>query len=54
MLSQIVSKIYRAGGTQTGRGMNSTTDKIIAGNFKNGIPKIMVVMTDGASYDSIV
>lgn len=50
----IASKIYGSGSTLTGQAINATIDKIIAGNFKKGLPKIMVVMTDGVSYDSVL
>lgn len=53
-LNMIASKIYGSGSTLTGKAINATIDKIIAGNFKKGLPKIMVVMTDGVSYDSVL
>lgn len=53
-MTQIPIKPYRAFGTLTGKAINATVDKIIAANFQNGLPKILVVMTDGASYDSVL
>ncbi len=53
-MTQIPLKPYRGLGTKTGIAMNATVDRILAANFKNGLPKIMVVMTDGGSYDSVV
>lgn len=52
-MTKIPIKPYRAFGTLTGKAMNETTNRIIAANFKNGLPKVMVVMTDGVSYDSV-
>lgn len=54
VLSMIASKAYRAGSTLTGRAINATVDKIVAKGFKNGLPKVLVVMTDGVSYDSVL
>lgn len=53
-MTQIPIKPYRARGTLTGIAINQTIDRILAANFKKGLPKIMVVMTDGASYDSVL
>lgn len=53
-MSQIPLKPYRALGTKTGLAINATIDRILAANFKNGLPKVMVVMTDGGSYDSVL
>jgi hypothetical protein len=33
--------------------MNSTVEKIKSGNYPNGLPKVMVVLTDGKSSDSV-
>jgi uncharacterized protein YegL len=52
--TKIPIKPYRHGGTYTGLSMNKTIDLIVAANFPNGLPKIMVIMTDGGSYDSVV
>ena len=54
MLNMITSKVYRSQGTLTGKGINATVEKIRARNFKNGVPKIMVILTDGHSYDSVL
>ena len=53
MLQGIANKTYRSGGTLTGQSINATTAKIIAANFDKGLNKVMVVMTDGYSYDSV-
>ena len=34
--------------------MNATVEKIKEGNFPNGLPKIMVVMTDGETSENVV
>ena len=54
MLSMIASKNYRALGTKTGLAINATVQKIRAKNFKKGVPKIMVIMTDGHSTDDVL
>lgn len=54
LMTKIPIKPYRAKGTFTGSAINQTIDRILAANFKKGLPKIMVIMTDGASYDSVV
>jgi hypothetical protein len=54
ILSMLASKIYRAQGTLTGTAINQTIDKIVANGFKNGVPKILAVLTDGVSYDSVI
>lgn len=53
-MTQIPLKSYRALGTLTGSAINLTIDRILAANFKKGLPKILVIMTDGASYDSVL
>ena len=53
-MTNIPLKGYRGGGTKTGLAMNQTVNKILAGNFKKGLPKIMVVLTDGESYDAVL
>ena len=54
MLSMINSKNYRAQGTKTGLAINATVQKIRAKNFAKGVPKIMVIMTDGHSFDDVL
>ena len=54
MLARIASKSYRGGGTTTGDSINKTIAKILAANFDNGLNKILVVMTDGKSYDNVL
>ena len=53
LLSSIQSKPYLGGSTLTGHGINRTVAAINAGNYPNGVPKIMVVLTDGISYDNV-
>ena len=54
ILAGISSKIYRAQGTITGAAINSTVALIEAKNFDSGIPKILIVMTDGKSSDQVL
>jgi hypothetical protein len=53
MLSMINSKYYRAGSTYTGKSINATVEKIKAKQFPNGVPKILVILTDGNSADNV-
>lgn len=53
MLSMINSKYYRSGGTLTGQSINATVEKIKAKTFPKGVPKILVIMTDGNSFDDV-
>lgn len=53
LLTGIANKTYRSGGTQTGTAINATIAKILAANFDKGLNKILIVMTDGYSYDSV-
>jgi len=53
MLSMIAAKPYRSLGTKTGLAINATVDKIRAKNFPKGVPKILIVMTDGNSFDDV-
>lgn len=54
MLNMIQSKAYRGGGTATGNGINATVSLIKNAKFPNGVPKILVILTDGGSYDSVI
>jgi len=53
LLTLIPLKNYRGLGTMTGDAINRTIDLIQAANYSSGIPKIMVLMTDGGAMDSI-
>jgi len=54
MLAKIDTKPYNAGGTFTGLAINATIAKIAAANYPNGVPKILIVMTDGGSADNVL
>ncbi len=54
MLSGIAAKTLRGGGTTTGDAINKTIAKILAANFDKGLNKILVVVTDGKSYDNVL
>lgn len=54
ILNLIASKTYRGAGTATGLAINSSVNLIKAKNFPNGVPKILVILTDGGSYDSVI
>lgn len=54
ILSMIAAKSYRSAGTKTGNGINQTVAKIMSQNFPNGLPKLLVILTDGGSYDDVV
>jgi hypothetical protein len=47
-------KPYRSLLTYTGRAINASVNLINSANFPNGLPKILAILTDGASSDSIV
>ena len=49
----ISSKTYRSRGTYTGLALNASIAAIAAGNYPNGVPKILVILTDGVSYDDV-
>jgi methylmalonyl-CoA mutase cobalamin-binding subunit len=53
-LAAVTTKYYRALGTNTGSAINQTVDKIMAANFDKGLNKIMIVLTDGYSYDDVL
>lgn len=52
-MSKLNSKIYQAGYTYTGDAINQTVSRINAQSFPKGLPKILVILTDGGSTDSI-
>jgi matrilin len=54
MLNMIQSKAYRGAGTATGSAINASVALIKAKQFPNGVPKILVILTDGGSYDSVI
>jgi uncharacterized protein with von Willebrand factor type A (vWA) domain len=54
ILSMIQSKSYRAGTTNTGLAINASVQLIRNANFPNGVPKILVVLTDGESQDAVL
>jgi matrilin-3 len=37
----------------TGRAINASIASIASGNYPNGVPKILVILTDGVSYDDV-
>lgn len=47
-------KPYRSRGTLTGIAINASVNLINSANFSNGLPKILVVLTDGVSYDPVL
>lgn len=47
------SKPYNSGGTLTGKAINQSVAAIASGNYPNGVPKLLVIMTDGVSYDNV-
>jgi uncharacterized protein with von Willebrand factor type A (vWA) domain len=54
ILNMIQSKVYRGAGTATGNAINASVSLIKAANYPNGVPKILVILTDGGSYDSVI
>ena len=53
IISMIQNKGYPGGGTLTGMAINQTVSRINAGNYPNGVPKLLVILTDGVSYDNV-
>lgn len=54
IINLIQNKGYPGGGTLTGAAVNQTVARIMAANYPNGVPKILVIMTDGVSYDDVL
>ena len=53
IISMIQNKGYPGGGTLTGMAINQTVARINAANYPNGVPKLLVILTDGVSYDNV-
>ena len=54
LVTGIRSKTYRAGGTYTGQGLKSAVDKILSSAMDSSVNKILIVITDGQSYDQVL
>lgn len=54
LLAGINSKPYRGLGTYTGSAINQTIAKILAANFSSGVNKVLIILTDGFSYDNVL
>jgi hypothetical protein len=54
IMNLINSKSYRGAWTATGSAINASVNLINAAQFPNGLPKILVIITDGGSYDSVI
>lgn len=53
MQNLIPKKPYRSLGTKTGIAINASVAKIAAKNYPNGLPKLLVILTDGGSNDNV-
>lgn len=53
MITMIKNKPYPGGGTLTGKAINASVATIASGNYPNGVPKLLVILTDGVSYDDV-
>ena len=53
MITMIQNKPYSGGGTYTGKAINASVATIASGNYPNGVPKILVILTDGGSVDNV-
>ena len=49
----VQNKGYPGGGTYTGKAINQTVSRINTANYPNGVPKLLVILTDGVSYDNV-
>lgn len=54
IMSMITTKSYRGRGTYTGLAINASINRIASGSFKNGVPKLLVILTDGGSRDNVL
>jgi hypothetical protein len=48
------AKSYPGGGTLTGSAINKTVLFIKGSNLPTGLPKIMIILTDGNSFDDVI
>jgi uncharacterized protein YegL len=48
------AKTYPAGGTLTGSAINKTVLFIKGSTLPTGLPRVLVILTDGVSYDDVV
>ena len=53
ILSLIAAKPYRSKGTYTGVAINASVASIASGHYPNGVPKLLVILTDGGSVDNV-
>ena len=54
MLNMIPAKTYRSRGTFTGIAINQSVNLIESANLPKGVPKLLVILTDGGSYDNVL
>lgn len=54
MLNMIQNKIYGSTSTNTNRAVIASVDRVLQANYPKGLPKIIAVLTDGASQEVVV
>lgn len=54
LIAGVNSKTFMAGGTYTGNAIRRAVNKILSANLDKGLKKILVVVTDGKSYDEVL
>jgi FAD/FMN-containing dehydrogenase len=48
------AKTYPAGGTLTGSAINKTVLFIKGSSLPTGLPRVLIILTDGGSYDDVI
>ena len=48
------AKTYPGGGTLTGSAINKTIAFIKGSNLATGLPRVLIILTDGGSYDDVI